>query len=444
MAAKLTKRTIDALSPRAKRYDLYDNELPGFALRVTPDGVKSFSVLYRAGSGRSAPKRRITLGRFGPLTVENARVLARKALAEVAGGADPASERNARQSAPSVAYVGVEYLADVKARRKTTTAAEYVRLWNKHVVPSMGERRVEDVTAAHVAVLQRSLRETPYVANRVLALIGAFFTYAERQGLRVALTNPARSVEPFPEAARERFLSAAEVAGLGVALTHAARVGLPPWRDRRRAKPETIKHRPKAAGQPIPANPFAVSAIRFLLLTGWREREALRLRWTEVDLERGTATLPDTKTGRSARSLSAPAQLLLSELPRRSGSPYVFPGSTPDRPLANVNALWFAVRHAAKLDDVRLHDLRHTFASTIAAGGSSLLIIGKLLGHKDTATTAKYAHLADDPVREAGDRAANTLSRWLTGKAARTRKTSRNKPSTKRSARVARTRLRIA
>jgi integrase len=418
MAIKLTKRVIDALPVRPARYDVYDTEIPGFAVRVTPDGVKSFSLLYRAGTGRSAPKRRMTFGRYGALTVEQARKLAKETVADVARGADPAVARSASKDAPTLSVLGVDFLADVEDRRKPTTSSEYARLWKKHVVPAFGTHRVAAVTAADVARLHRSMRKTPYQANRVLALLGSFFTYAERQGVRATHTNPAHDVRPYKEASKERFLTQAEVMRLGEALTRAERTGIPPAPKRRR-EPKTgpsAKHRPKSADTPKKANPFAVAAIRFLLLTGWREKEALTLRWTELNTKNGTATLPNTKTDKSVRTIGAPAWLLLADLPRLSGSPFVFPGRTPDKPLIEINRTWDAVRIAAKLDDVRLHDLRHSFASVNASNGGSLLMIGKLLGHRDSATTAKYAHLFDDAVRSAADSTSTTISAWLAGK----------------------------
>ncbi len=377
-----------------------------------------FFVQYRAGVGRSALKRRMSLGRYGPLTVDQARQLARETLGAVARGGDPASDRDAAKEAPTVAQHGVDFLADVRDRRKARTATEYARMWNRHVVPALGGRRVADVTPADVVRLHRSLRKTPYGANRVLALLGSFFAFAELHGVRAKHTNPAHEVEPYKEHSRERFLTPEEVVRLGSALNKAVRSGLPPAPTRRRKRKTgpTAKHRPKSADKLVPANPFAVAAIRFLVLTGWREGEALTLRWSDLDLERGHATLPDTKTGKSVRRLGAPARLLLSELPRADGSPYVFPGRSPDRPLVEINRVWYAVRTAAKLDDVRLHDLRHSFASVSASMGGSLLVIGKLLGHRDNATTAKYAHLFDDPVRAAADATSGQLANWLTGR----------------------------
>lgn len=308
MAAKLTKRVVEALTARDRRYDLYDTDLAGFAVRITPDGVKSFSVAYRFGSGRTAPKRRVTLGKYGAMTVDEARQLAKETLADVTRGADPAADRNIEKGSPSVSTLGVDYMDDVKARRKATTAKEYARLWDKHVISALGTKKVTDVTAAEVARVHRSLRPTPYSANRVLSLLGSFFGYAERQGLRAKHSNPAHEVQPYTEEARERFMTPAEVGRLGEALTRAERTGVPiPNAIRGRGHGISAKRRAKLTGRkrgPYKlignaneksttlqlANPFAIAAIRFLLLTGWREREALTLRWSDLDLDRGTAT----------------------------------------------------------------------------------------------------------------------------------------------------------
>ncbi len=439
MARKITKAMLDRLTVTAEgsRTLIFDSDLAGFGVRATPSGT-TFFVQYRAGTGRTAQKRRLSLGQYGALTVEQARRLAKEKLAEVAGGTDPAAERHAAKGAPTVATLGVDFLDDVNARRKPTTAREYARLWKKHVLASLATRRVVDVAPVDVARLHRSLRPTPYGANRVLALLGSFFAFAEGQGIRAKATNPAHEVEPYKEESRERFLTPVEVARLGEALTRAEREGLPvPATLKARKRGMSAKRKGKLTGRKRgpykpakkekktvqPANPFAVAAIRFLLLTGWREREALTLRWADLNIDRGTATLPNTKTGKSERFIGAPARLLLSGLPRDGESPFVFPGRETAKPLeetnrtwkplVEINRTWYAVRHAAKLDDVRLHDLRHSFASVSASTGGSLLMIGKLLGHRDTATTAKYAHLLDDPIREAADRASETVTEWL-------------------------------
>lgn len=418
MATKLTKRSVDALEAAEKRRRVYDAELPGFGVWVEPSGAKSFFVQYRTPGGRSGKVCRYRLGKYGPMTVDQARDLARRALAQVAAGEDPAAARREQAAAPTVAALGADFLDDVRARRKLATAKEYARAWATNVVPELGTKQVAAVTTADVAALHRKLRATPYQANRVLALLGSFFSYAEQQGERPKHTNPAHDVEPYPEHGRERFLTPAEVAKLGEVLERAEREGLPPAPTKRRKpekrkRPETVKHRPKSADAPKPANPFGVALIRFLLLSGWREGEARTLQWAWIDDARGQVVLPDTKTGKSVRPIGAPALELLDELPRIEGSPYVFPGADPARPLADVARLWYAVRHAAGLGDVRIHDLRHSFASAVASAGGSLLMIRALLGHKDTTTSAKYAHLMDDPVRATADATAAQVAGWL-------------------------------
>lgn len=417
MATKLTKRTLDALKPRAARYELADTELPGFLVRVTPDGVKSFGLVYRAGTGRTAPKRRLTIGRYGPLTVDGARKIALEVIGEVRRGGDPVNARAADKQTQTVATLARQFLDDVRARRKPTTATEYARIVTREIVPAFGTRRVTDVTTPDLARLHVSMSERPYMANRVLSVLGAFFTWCELHGHRPRGSNPAPAVEPFPEHGRERFLSGTELARLGAALTLAERTGVPaaPRRKRTPATGRTAKHRPKSADAPKPSNPFAVGCIRFLLLSGWRESEARTLRWDALDTARGFATLADTKTGRSVRPLGAPVFALLDELPRVDGSPYVFPGARTDVPLVNLSRTWEAVRVAAKLPGVRLHDLRHTAAARAAAGGLSLLQIGVALGHRNQSTTQKYAHLADDPRRLAADRIAADVAAALAG-----------------------------
>ena len=414
MQRRLTKRMLDALRPPADRQYIFDSELAGFGVSVHPSGVKTFFVQYRTAGGRRGIARRVALGRYGALTVDQARGLARRHLGDVAHGGDPAEVRRSRRDAPAVRELGTEYFAEVTTRRKPRTVSMYKWLWNRHVLPTLGRLRVEDVRPARIAQLHTRLHGTPYAANRVLALLGAFFSFAERQGVRPPHSNPAHQISPYDEHPRERFLTPAEVAKLGEALERALTVGLPaaPNRRRKPGHPSKRKHVPKSL-KPIPANVFAVAAVRFLLLSGWREREALTLCWADVDLENARATLPDTKTGRSVRQLGAPAVALLNSLPRVKKSPYVFPGRDPKKPLIEINRLWYAARHAAGLDDVRLHDLRHSFASTVASAGGSLLMIRALLGHKDTQTSARYAHLFDNPVKATADATAGQLAAWL-------------------------------
>lgn len=407
---KLTKRTVDATKPAAADLFLWDDELPGFGLRVWPSGRKVYVAQYRLG-GRGSRTRRLTIGAHGVLTPEQAREQARQALAAVARGEDPSVRTSTDSEALSA--VVVRYLAHVEAKRKPATATEYRRIFAAYVEPKLGARRMDEITKGDVARLHEAMRKTPVQANRVLARVSSLFTWAAASGyLPESHRNPSRGVSRYREQGKERYLTAAENLRLGEALTMAATKGLPaaPGRSKPRKTGKTAKHANKRWDAVHPADPIAVAALRFLYLTGTRKMEALRLSWREVDLERGCLRLGDSKTGKKVVQLGAPAVQLLAELPRVEGSPWVFPGANPAKPLASVRRVWEAVRHAAKLGDVRLHDLRHSFASAAASGGASLLVIGALLGHKRPETTKRYAHLTDDLVKATANRVASDLA----------------------------------
>jgi integrase len=407
----LTKRAIDALAfdPKGSAAQiLWDRTLPGFGCRVFPSGTKSFLLDYRAGRRM----RRVTIGRYGVLTPQQARDRAVKLLAEVGDGGDPAERRTLKREQSTVTEASTDYLAEMAGKLKPRSAAEYRRVFAKYILPALGTKAVADVLPRDAAKLHHSLRETPYQANRVRDVLSTFLHWTEVHGHRARGTNPCRDVTKYPERSRERFLSVAEIGALGTALRTAETEGLAPapvHRKKPRSR-KTAKHRPKSADKPIPANAYAVAAIRFLLLTGWREQEALTLRWADVDFERRMATLPDTKTGKSHRPLGAPALALLSELPRVKGSPYVFPGAKTGQPLREFKRTWYAVRHAAGLADVRLHDLRHTVAAFSVATGHSLYVTGSILGHTRPETTQRYAHLHVDVRHSAADTVASAIS----------------------------------
>jgi integrase len=261
------------------------------------------------------------------------------------------------------------------------------------------------------------MKDRPYMANRALATLSALFTYAKDQGYRDGFENPCKSVREYKEHKRERLLSDAEYAALGAALRQAEAVGLPlpEKRQRRDATEAKAKHRPKKFDEPKRANAIGVAALRFLMLTGWRENEALKLTWAEVNFDRGTATLLDTKTGRSERDLGAPALLLLTELKplKKNENPYVFFGAKEKSHFSDTARLWDCVRQAAGLPDVRIHDLRHGYASVGLASGLTLPVIGVLLGHRDIATTSRYTHLADTARKRAADLTANAIAAAL-------------------------------
>jgi integrase len=415
--ARITKRTVDALKPKHRDVFVWDTELRGFGVKCTPLGRRVFLVQYRPLGGRRSVTKRLTLGQYGQLTPEAARQAAREVLGEVAAGADPGVDRSARREALTVGEAASLFLEDVDAKKKARTAYEYRRQMEGEIVPALRTVKVKDVARAQVSRIHHAGRDRPYAANRTLALASVFFSWCERHGHREQGTNPCRGIERYRERARERFLTAEELARLGATLTKAERDGILPA-TKHRQRPHSIataKHRPKGADTPRPANPFAIAAIRFLMLSGFREQEALSLRWDSIDFARGLATLSDSKNGRSVRNLGAPALALLSELPRDEARPYVFPGRVSGARLVEIKRVWEAVREEASLSDVRLHDLRHSFASVAASGGASLPLIGALLGHRNVATTQRYAHLADDPRKHVADSTAAAVAESLYG-----------------------------
>jgi len=401
MRGRITKRSVDALRPHpTDDVFLWDTALTGFAVRVKPSGVKSFLCAYRAPGLHNA-RRRATLGPYGVLTVDVARAEAADVLARVRKGEDPARERaEARRAAEqdTVERLFAAYIEDGRGRFKLRTLEAFESVNRLYLTPYLGKLPVSAVTPRDVARMHAELRDTPVQANRCVSVLKSFYYWLERREM-FGGRNPAKSVELYPENPRERFLSVVELAKIGQALRVAERLGLPPapeHRERPRA-PKRARNAGMFAPRLEPAYPPAVSALRFLLLTGWREQEALRLRWRDVGLDVGIATLPDTKSGKSVRALGAPALELLAAQPRVAGSPFVFPSPRdPSKPLEGIRRLWHAVRHEAALEGVRLHDTRHTVASLAVGRGYSVYLVGKLLGHRTAQSTERYAHLADD------------------------------------------------
>ena len=391
----LTKREVDAAQPREREWCLWDGQLSGFGLRIRPSGVKTYVVTYRAGHGRQAPIRRYTIGRHGaPWTPEQARREAKRVLGEVAAGKDPAKQRQrtrqADKEAPTVREVAEQWLAEhVEAKRKPRTAHNYRKLLNGVILPALGAKKMTALTRADVARLHYARRSTPYQANCALRALGAMCAWAEGHGFLPEHGNPCRRVEKYKEHPRERFLSPRELYRLGRALRVAERCGA--------------------------ITPWAAGAIRLLLFVGARRSEILSARWEWVDLQHGTLSLPDSKTGRKTIHLNPPARDVLAGLPRLDGNPFIICGGKPGEHLVNIAKAWQRVRKAALLDDVRLHDLRHSFASVAVAGGLTLPLIGGLLGHRQPQTTARYAHLAADPLKAAAELVGSRIAAAMAG-----------------------------
>jgi integrase len=381
---KLSKRLVEAAPIQGSEYMIWDGDIAGFGIRILPSGRRSYLVQYRVGT-RS---RRLTLGAHGVLTPGQARSLAIQALAAVRTGSDPAEDRKQRRNAITVRDLAERFDREhVSVRVKESTAKEYRRNLKRFILPALGRLTVEEVTRADVAKLHHDLRHIPYQANRNLEIVSKMFSLAEMWGLRADGSNPRRHIRKYAEEKRERFLSAAELRRLGEVLV-------------------------EMEGERVEL-PSAISAVRLLLLTGCRLNEIMKLRWDEVDLPAAVLRLPDSKTGAKTVHLGRAAVDLLAGIEVHNSNPHVIPGTLPGRPLSDLQPFWRRIRARAGLKDVRLHDLRHTFASVAVAAGQSLPMIGKLLGHTQVQTTARYAHLAGDPVRAAANDVAGSIASCL-------------------------------
>lgn len=409
---RITKRIVDSLRARDNEYAVWDAQMPGFGIRVRPTGAKSYVVVYRAGSGRCAPVRRYTIAAVGKIAPELARKRAKALLGQVAHGHDPAGERTSERGTPTISELAGRFLAEhVQMKRKPKTAAFYRHILTKIVMPALGTSKADKVTRAQIAKLHAKLHRTPFHANRMLAVLGSMYAFAGRAGVVPEDTNPVRKIDRFKEHRRERFLTAVELERLGTAFREAETKGIP-W-EVDEGKPKA-RHLPKSKNRFTKIGPFAAAAIRLLLFTGCRLREILHLKWENVDLERGLLFLPESKTGRKTIVLNAPALAVLSGL-NRLGS-YVITGDNPEKPRADLKRPWEAVSKRAGLAGVRLHDLRHTYASFGAGSGLGLPVIGKLLGHTQASTTHRYAHLDNDPLRRAAENIGGQIAAALEGK----------------------------
>jgi integrase len=387
--ANITKRAVDAAKPLNADSYLWDKVLHGFGLKVTPAGSKVYLVQYQLG-GRRGRTRRVTIGRHGEITPTFARAEAKRLLGEIAAGRDPAAGRDKARADKLLAIVFEQFMAEhVHTKLKPSTAYYYKLLADTHILPRLGCRPFTELQRQDIARLHHDLSATPYVANRSLAVLSKLFSWAEKRGLSPDGSNPCRHVEKYREGRRERFLSQAELGRLGDAL--------------------------REAEKDKSCSAWVIAAIRLLTFTGARRNEILTLRWDHVSEEHECLMLPDSKTGWKAIHLNAPALALLQTIPRLEGNPYVICGEKQGQHLVNLEKPWRRIRKAAKLDDVRLHDLRHSFASVAASGGQSLIVIGKMLGHSQPATTARYAHLADDPVKAASDAVGRHIAAAMDG-----------------------------
>lgn len=374
----LTKRIIDSIAAPTTADEFYwDTSLPGFGLRVYRSGRKVFVAQYRNAGGQT---KRVTLGRYGTITLDTARKNAKLVMSDVAAGQDPSDLKRRGRIAPDMNTLFDDYLTfHAKPHKRTASVKEDERLWASAAKSKIGGIKVDAVLRRDIESILRGLASTPYQANRVRALLSKMFSLAVGWSMRT--DNPMTGIPKHPEESRTRWLTADELKSLFSALN-------------------------------LYPGQTAADAVRFIALTGARRGEVLKARWSEFDLTAGTWTRPSahTKQKRDSRIPLSPQAIALLKArhdPQREND-LVFPGRN-GAPRSDLNRVWRHCKTHAKLHDVRLHDLRHTFASHLVSAGESLVIVGSLLGHTQSATTMRYAHIADAAQRKATDRIGDLI-----------------------------------
>ncbi|WP_287137916.1 site-specific integrase [Mesorhizobium sp.] len=387
----------------------FDEDLAGFGFYRTPGNIGTFFAEFRPIAGGS--KKRLKLGRIGTLKANEAREAARRAIANAALGKDLAKDRTDERASVTVKTLVSKYIEEYVAANKKPSSAEFYRIMlRKHIDPRLGTTKATALTRIDVQRAHAAMSKIARIsANRSMKLLSAAYGWGGKNGYVPEGMNPASGVDLNKEEGRERFLTADEMMRLGDAMREAETVGL-------EVKAGDAKHAPK--GQRVKMHPAVTGAVRLIMLTGCRLREILHLRWSEVDIDRGLAFLPDSKTGKKTVLLSAAAVAVLREMPRIGR--YVVAGDSAgtenEKPRSDLKRPWAAICKRAHLEGLHLHDLRHSFASVGAWSGLGLPVIGKLLGHADSKTTQRYAHIADDAARRGADVIANQIADAIGGR----------------------------
>lgn len=376
--AKLTKSIVEALSPDNEV--AWDTVVPGFGARLTGAGRRTYFLKYRTKGGQ---QRKPKIGDHGPMTCDQARAIAREWYMEAKSGGDPSLERTASRMGETISDLCERYHHEHSAaHKKPSSIAEERRMMDKILIPRFGTKKVAEIVRPDIAKLHRSLEKSPFTANRILALLSHMMTMAMKWGLRPEGVNPCRGIPKFKEKPKERYLLPEEIDRLFAVLDG---VG---------------------ADDPVIAALFRLS-----VMTGARRGELLNLKWSEVDLRNKRFKLLDSKTGPKIIHLSGPAAAVVQGIQPVHGNPYVFPGRIDGKPLVSVKKAWDNIRKKAGIQDARIHDLRHTFASIGVQNGIPLFDVGKLMGHRSLSTTARYAHLLDKNLTDAVDRIASKIKR---------------------------------
>ena len=378
---RLTKRIIDAATPRAADYELRDRDVPGFLCKITPNGRKVFMVQYRTAAGT---RRKPALGRFGQLTVEQARDLAREWLSAARKGLDPSTERMTLRKAPTVKDLCQRFMDEhsrVHNRPKTISANEY-RI-EHYIIPALGTKKVVEVTRRDIVDLMQKHKNIPTAANHNLSCLKKMFNLAEVWELRGDGTNPCRHVKMFPRRGKTRLITDAELARIFAYLDNAER--------------ERLEF------------PQVVLAVRLQFAFAARMSEITNLQWGWVDLANRRVAWPDSKTGGFSKPISKEAYDLLEMAKRSATSPYVCPSvldATQPLSIATYAHRWNIILKAARVPHVGTHGIRHRAATDIANSGVPLKVGMALTGHKTVTMFMSYVHTEDDPIRLAADTVA--------------------------------------
>lgn len=405
MAKRLNDKTVKALPASGTRQIVFDNQLPGFGVRVSGGGVKTFLLDYRI-NGR---QRRYTIGKYPAWSVAAARDRASKLRREIDQGTDPLADRKAVSGELTVGDLADQYLAEHVAHKNSQSTLTNYSNWLNHCVrPELGRRKISSVKQVDLRKLHREVsKDRPVLANRMIAVVQRMYNFAISEEL--CSENPAKGMQKNHEENRDRYLKGDELQRVCKALAdypymhkvrlsreQALQIGAKSeWRKRERALPDRLQ---------------SCNAIRLLMLTGARKGELLSAKWSDIDLQAGVWTKPGATTKQRTIHripLSAPARELLAGI-EQDGS-YVFP-SANGGPQRDLKKTWRTICELAEIDGVRVHDLRHTYAAQLVSAGLSLPIIGALLGHTQPDTTQRYAHLMDDPLREATERVGAIVS----------------------------------
>ena len=384
-AIRIARRSVEALAVESGDAVFWDRDLPGFGVRVYASGRKVYVVQMRGPAGGP---RRVAVGRHGEVSPDKARREAAEIIDRIQRGEEPFPEPEAPE--PTVTDLAERYMtAHVEVNCRPGTVETFGRVVRLYILPELGHLALTAVDRSHVAALHYKMRDKPYQANQTVSVLAKMFKLAEAWGMTPPRRNPCRSVRHYKEHRRERFLTPEEYRRLGRVLREA-----------------------ETDGGFLPSG---IAAIRLLLLTGCRKNEIVTLRWDDIDRTAGEIRISDSKTGARRVPLTPAVERVLAGIPRIEGNPWVIAGQNPGDHLKNLDQIWLRLRPRAGLDDVRIHDARHSFASRALAIGESLPTIGRLLGHRKVMTTARYAHLARDTEKAAAVKVGGSIGADILG-----------------------------